>query len=168
MSGSITPQQLAQLLDRHAAALELYARQWTHAPEDCVQDAFVQLLRQPAVPDNAGAWLFRVVRNRALSTRRSDMRRTKHEQRAAVEQPGCFVSAAGPLDADEVARALEMLPGEQREIVVARIWGELTLQQVAEVVQLPRSTVHRRYHEALATLRKQLGDAWTIKNHTTA
>ncbi len=40
------PDLLGQLLDRHAAALELYARQWCEVPEDVVQDAFLKLAGQ--------------------------------------------------------------------------------------------------------------------------
>jgi len=35
------PTFLGRLIDRHAAALVLYARQWCAAPEDVVQDAFL-------------------------------------------------------------------------------------------------------------------------------
>jgi hypothetical protein len=35
------PDLLGNLLDQHAAALELFARQWCDVPEDVVQDAFL-------------------------------------------------------------------------------------------------------------------------------
>ena len=54
---------LGQLVDRHAAALELFARQWCDTPEDVVQEAFVKLAPQRTLPENPAAWLFRVVRN---------------------------------------------------------------------------------------------------------
>ena len=58
---------LGGLVDRYAAALELYARQWCHAPEDVVQEAFLKLVAQRPLPDQPAAWLFRVVRNGALN-----------------------------------------------------------------------------------------------------
>ena len=39
------PEQLGELVDRHAAALVLYARQWCACPEDVVQTAFLKLVR---------------------------------------------------------------------------------------------------------------------------
>ena len=69
MDQHLTAEMLQQLLDQHASALALFASQWTTAPEDCVQEAFVELLRQPCPPDCMAAWLFRVVRNRAISMR---------------------------------------------------------------------------------------------------
>ena len=63
---TIGPELLGRLFDEHAAALVLYARQWSDAPEDVVQEAFVQLARQRIVPDRVVPWLFRVVRNGAI------------------------------------------------------------------------------------------------------
>src|SRR5215211_4490526 len=60
--GQVTGELLAPLLDRHGGALELFARQRCDTPADVVQEAFVQLVHQPRVPDNVVAWLYRVVR----------------------------------------------------------------------------------------------------------
>ena len=62
---------IAEMLDRHGPALAFYARQWTSTADDCVQEALVELARQPATPDNPAAWLYRVVRNRALNAARA-------------------------------------------------------------------------------------------------
>src|SRR5947199_5633999 len=75
---------LAHLLDQHAAALELYARQWCDTPEDIVQEAFLKLAGQRQVPDNPAAWLFRVVRNRAIDAGYAARRRRHHESVAAA------------------------------------------------------------------------------------
>jgi DNA-directed RNA polymerase specialized sigma24 family protein len=58
---------LSRLLDEHGAALVLYAQQWSRSREDVVQDAFIQLMKQRPPPLNAGGWLYRVVRNGAIS-----------------------------------------------------------------------------------------------------
>src|SRR4051794_38732362 len=109
---------LGQLVDQHAAALELYARQWCGAPEDVVQDAFLKLVLQKKMPHNVVPWLFRVVRNQAISALRSTQRRHKHESRAAAQQPAClFAGEASALDGATAARALQDLPAEQREVI---------------------------------------------------
>src|SRR5688572_10314520 len=66
VSLSITPRQLGDLIDRLGPALVLYARQWTPTPEDVVQDAFLTLVAARRPPDDPAAWLFAVVRNRAM------------------------------------------------------------------------------------------------------
>jgi hypothetical protein len=67
VDNSVTPELLGCLLDEHGGALALYAVQWTDAADDCVQEALIELARQPAVPASPVGWLYRVVRNRAIS-----------------------------------------------------------------------------------------------------
>src|ERR1700733_6611353 len=142
---SVTPERLAQLLDSHAAALELFAAQWTHASADAVQEAFVELARQPTVPNNAVAWLYRVVRNRAASEARSAHRRKRHESAAAGRGAWFQARDENRLDPEEAAEALRSLPPELRQVLVARIWGELTFEQIAEIIGTSTSTAFRRY-----------------------
>ncbi len=70
MNGPIDAEQLGRLLDEHGAALALYASQWTDSADDCVQEALVELARQRQAPDHIVAWLYRVVKNRALNAAR--------------------------------------------------------------------------------------------------
>ena len=46
---------------------------------------------------------------------------------------------------------------EQREVIVARHWGGLSFEQIAEVVGCSASTAFRRYTAGVEDLRKQLG-----------
>ncbi len=149
---------LGRLLDDHAPALVLYARTWCDTPQDVVQDAFMQLVRQPEMPQCAAAWLYQVVRNRAISVSRSAQRRRKHEERSAAEAAAWFVPADDSrLDAQAAAEALSTLPLEQRETVVAKLWGGLSFDQIAALTQTSSSTAHRRYQAALTALRERLG-----------
>jgi len=68
---------LGRLFDQHAAALVLYARQWCATPEDVVQDALLKLVAQKKPTQCAVAWLYRVVRNGAISAARSSKRRLR-------------------------------------------------------------------------------------------
>ena len=77
------PDLLGNLLDQHAAALELYARQWCDAPEDVVQEAFLKLAGLGSLPSSPAAWLFRVVRNGAIDAGLAARRRRRHESAAA-------------------------------------------------------------------------------------
>src|SRR5437773_2340316 len=113
------PEQLGRLVDEHAAALILYARQWCAAPEDVVQEAFLKLVVQKRCPDRPLAWLFRVVRNAAISAGRSERRRHHHEAIAAAREPAWFTPVALPgLDTEAAAAALQTLPVQQREVIV--------------------------------------------------
>jgi RNA polymerase sigma-70 factor (ECF subfamily) len=152
------PELLGQLLDAHGAALALYARQWCSTPEDVVQEAFVQLARQPRLPDSVAAWLYRVVRNGAISAARSTRRRRQHEAAAAARATPWFTPAPdNALDAAVATQALEQLPIELRETIVARLWGGLSFEQIAELTGTSSSGAHRRYVAGLAELRERLG-----------
>ena len=160
VAGVITtmgPDLLGRLVDEHAAALVLYARQWCAAPEDVVQDAFLKLVGQTPAPAEPLPWLYKVVRNAALSAARSARRRQRHEAEAAARAPAWFVpTECAGLDAAAAAAALKTLPAEQREVIVARLWGGLTFEQIAEVTGTPASTAHRWYLAGLSALRERL------------
>src|SRR5262249_4554188 len=142
----------------HAAALVLYARQWACAPEDVVQEAFVRLAALARPPDNAAAWLFRAVRNGAISQARAESRRRRHEQAAAARAPAGVGPGQPPGRAGRpAAEALAALPGELREPVVAHLWGGRSFTEVGELMGTSASTAHRRYVEGLAVLRERLG-----------
>jgi RNA polymerase sigma-70 factor (ECF subfamily) len=153
----MAPSDVARLIDAHSAPLVLYARQWCDAPEDVVQEAFLKLVRQGRPPRDAVAWLYRVVRNGALDAVKMARRRQKRE--FAVARPvRWFVEAAVEgLDAETAVAALQRLPPEQREVIVARHWGNLSFEQIAEVAGCSASTAFRRYTAGVEDLRKQLG-----------
>jgi RNA polymerase sigma factor (sigma-70 family) len=157
MSIAPGPELLGRLLDRHGAALALYARQWCGSPEDVVQDAFVRLAAQTESPRDPVAWLFRVVRNGAISAGRSETRRRKHESQAAKVDVGWFESMNdSAIDPQTVSAAVGELKDDDREIVVLHLWGGLSFGQIAETLESSASTIHRRYHAALVELRNKL------------
>ena len=147
---------IASLLDEHAAALELFAAQWTDTPEDCVQEAILELTRQPTAPDNAIAWLFHVVRLRAISAHRSASRRRRHEGLAARLIRISTDHREAPFDAEELAIALDRLDDETREVVVARVWGGLGFAEIAGMMGLSTATAFRRFEAGLKMLRERL------------
>lgn len=151
------PAILGRLLDAHGPALTLFARQWTDTPEDVVQEAFLKLVKQRPMPEQTVAWLFRVVRNGAVSAARARKRRVHHETHAAGQASAWFAPNEGEgLDAEAATRALESLPVEDREIIVAHLWGGLSFEEVASLTGTSSSTAHRRYAAGLAALRERL------------
>jgi RNA polymerase sigma-70 factor (ECF subfamily) len=156
----IEPTLLGQLYRQHAPALRLYARQWGGSAEDLVQNAFVRLAEQTTLPEHVLPWLYCVVRNGALSAHRAATRRRRREQRAGTPE-AWFSATETQLDADEAARRLAELPLELREVIVARLWGGLTFEDIAVVVGCSLATAHRRYQTGLAQLRERLEGQWT-------
>lgn len=149
---------LGDLLDQQGAALALYAAQWlgagsSHA-DDCVQESLVALAAQSPRPANPRAWLFVKVKHLAMTAARSARRRTHHEQNAWRERLRGHGTQENLLQQRELMDALEQIEAGQREVIVLKIWGNLTFDEMAEVLGDSSSGVHRKYQAALAELRK--------------
>jgi RNA polymerase sigma-70 factor (ECF subfamily) len=147
--------------------LLLCARQWTRSAadaEDVVQEAFVRFWRhQRGMPGEPLALLVTSVRRAAFDLARRNGRRAAREGRAADgfdEQGGSFRS---PLEGDErriaIEGALQRIPAGQREVLVLKIWGELTFEQIATELGLSPNTAASRYRYAIAALRHELAVA---------
>jgi RNA polymerase sigma-70 factor (ECF subfamily) len=153
-------EQLAQRVMERAAGLTLYARQWLDdatSAEDVVQEALTSLLAQHPPPHDPVAWMFRAVRNGAIDQARSSVRRRRREQAVAESRREWFESPADTLiDARDAQAALADLPPASREIVVLRIWSDLSFAQVADVVGMSLSTVYDRYNAALRQMRTRM------------
>jgi RNA polymerase sigma factor (sigma-70 family) len=166
--GSVTPELLGRLLDEQGGALALYAAQWTDAADDCVQEALIELAAQRELPANPVAWLYRVVRNRAISQYRSSRRRERREELASRLRPTTTQHEEPTVDPLELAAALESLDEPLREAVIARTWGGLGFEQIAELASCSVSTAHRRYEAGLAALRERLELSCPTTNHIAA
>jgi len=154
---------LAVLLQELGPALVLYARTWAarDEAEDVVQRVFVRLLASKRSPLEPRSWLFRCVRNEAISWRRSLRRRLLRERKRARATESLFDFHPGEaIDLHDAQEALELLPAHQREIVVLRIWSGLTLAEIAAITSIPLSTAHDRYRSALAAMRARLEPSW--------
>jgi RNA polymerase sigma factor (sigma-70 family) len=155
----IDPAKMGSCFDAYAGRLVLYARQWLQrsAAEDIVQDVFIRLMSQSREPANVKSWLFSAVRNGAISEWRSESRRKIREQKVAGEGQDWFEAKPDDLlDANAAEEALAKLPAEQREVIVLRIWGQLTLSEISQIVEMPISSVHDCYRDALSALRHAL------------
>lgn len=157
----LSSSQIADLWNQHAAALQLLARARCRVAEDCVQEAFARLATEDPAPEDAVAWLARVVRNEAISQFRKDQRRRRREDVFAQER-GPWLQPADSLRddliaTDEIQQGLLRLDAESREIIIAHLWTGLSFRQIAEAFETSSSAVHRQYHAALSQLRDQLG-----------
>jgi RNA polymerase sigma-70 factor (ECF subfamily) len=142
-------------LVRFAAALTRHQ----HDAEDAVQTALVRLASQPHLLDGVAcpwAYLLRMVRNEALVIARRKQRcTTAGNLDDLVTQ--CRVDEAELEESQRaVWSALRMLPPEQAEVVVLKIWEELTFAQIGEILETSPNTVASRHQYAMAKLAKLL------------
>jgi RNA polymerase sigma-70 factor (ECF subfamily) len=148
--------EIRRLYEQHGAALLLYARSFVvdaATGEDLVHEVFLKLLSgETTAPDIPLAYLYRAVRNTALNTLRD---RSGHA--ASDDQITWFQHREGKQE-EELAlqSALGELAEDQRATVIMRIWGGMTLEEVADATAVPLSTVASRYRYALEKLRERL------------
>ena len=130
--------------------------------EDVVQGAFIRFWRkQPAAQPEHYPLLYAAVRTVALDLLRTNERRGRREEAFGAEEPTTdeplFAAALDQrAEAETLQHALAKLSREQREVVVLRIWGELTFAQIAETLGESINTVAARYRYALEALRRHL------------
>ena len=125
---------------------------------DLLQDALVEVWRRAGrdrPPDDA--LVFRTIRRRAIDLGRRNDRRERRELAA----PAWWTTPASvepALDA-ELELAVKALPAHLREVVLLKVWGELTFRQIAATLEVPPATAASRYRYALEHLRTLFQEA---------
>jgi RNA polymerase sigma-70 factor, ECF subfamily len=154
-------EQWKSWFQQHGARLLLCARQWTRSfgdAEDVLQEAFVRFWRhQRKVPGDPVALVLTSIRRAATDLARANQRRALRETAALEPQEPFFE----PNSSDDERRqaiedALRRLPPEQREVLVLKIWGERTFDEIGETLGVSPNTAASRYRYALASLRAGL------------
>jgi RNA polymerase sigma-70 factor (ECF subfamily) len=143
-----------------APGLLLFARQWVRSAadaEDVVQEAFVRFWRRNLSIKNR-ALLYAAVRSAALDLIRRDSRRARREVQVFGEADRTVQPQFEQLDDSqrELVAALDGLPHDQREVLVMKIWNELTFAEIGEALGISQNTAASRYRYALGNLRKTL------------
>ena len=119
--------------------------------EEVVQDAFIRLHAAWSRVDNPPAFLHRVVVNLAKNNlRRTGLERT-HAWRAEASQPEVLQP-----ELDEMWAALVELPAKYRVALVLRYYEDLSVDQIAEVMDVRAGTVKSLIHRGLARLEKKV------------
>ncbi len=156
---AISQNQLAQWYEAYGNELMLYARQWSpdQQAEDIIQDAFIKLLKQRRPPENIRAWLFCVVRNDSISNVRSMQQRQKADQKILKSEVAWFEPSSNDLiDANHAQNILQTLPSHLCDIVMLRIWGQMSLKEIAKIMDKSIPMIHKDYTKALEIIRKDL------------
>jgi RNA polymerase sigma-70 factor (ECF subfamily) len=155
-----------ELVRRHqGSSLQLAWKYLGDAPaaKDACQAAFLELYRSLPGYQPKGRfvfWLRRIVLNQCRMVARSAQVRTratdglKHEPVRAVEQPDQALIERERREAVEVA--LQTLSEKLREVAVLRYASGHSLEEVAEILELPVGTVKSRLFSAVAGLRAAL------------
>jgi RNA polymerase sigma-70 factor (ECF subfamily) len=131
---------------------------------DALQNAFIKCWRHQAeVPgvENLKAWIFRVALNAGRDIRETAWRRKRQglpedESTLASQQDGPDMIVEHDERLTRLREALQELRPEDQEVFLLRQNGELTYEQIAEMLSVPTGTVKTRMRLALARLREVL------------
>ncbi len=137
--------------------------------EDVAQEAFLRAHRSFASirdRERFRAWLVRTAFRLALDRMRGERRRTRREDRVALETPAHADSAeddAARLELrGRVAAAVSELPEKLRIVTVLAAIEEHDLASVARLLDLPEGTVKSRLHRARKLLAERL--RWLVSD----
>jgi RNA polymerase sigma-70 factor, ECF subfamily len=160
MENVATDEDWKDCFSQLAPGLLLFARQWTRSTadaEDVVQEAFVRFWRKQHGIGNR-ALLYSMVRSIALDFWRRDSRRARRESDIVAESERSVQPKFTIEDESQQAlvAAVELLPDEQREVLVMKVWNELTFAEIANVLGISQNTAASRYRYALGALKKNL------------
>ena len=148
---------------RHRDAVYRFAAWMLREPsaaEDVTQDTFLALLQEPgrynAQTGSLRTFLFAIARNVC----RNKLRKLRPEEDLEFDgqSPGSdSLSSLLAAESDEALRsAIALLPALQREVLFLFEFEELSLVDVATVLQVDPNAVKGRLHRARQRLRKDL------------
>ena len=153
-----------------APAVAGYLRvQGASEPDDLTSEVFVGVFRNlrsfAGDEERFRAWVFTIAHRRLLDERRRAARQPRqfplpHPSAGAPAVAGAAASAEQDafrrLGADRVRRVCDRLPPDQRDVLVLRLVGGLTIDEVATTVGKSPGAVKSLQHRAVASLRKIL------------
>lgn len=128
-----------------------------------MQETMVRMWRYQA--DHGGeppdlALAFSTIRFCGLNQKRTDSRRKKREESIIYLNDFEDVWLDPTMEDDEEAimlrEAVQHLAPKLRDVIVMKIWGGLTFQQISEALAIPANTSASRYRYALEQLSKEL------------
>jgi RNA polymerase sigma-70 factor (ECF subfamily) len=147
-------------VEQNAPRFLLFARQKARSEpdaQDLVQEAVLEAAKRQldGAPPPA-ALVFATIHRRAIDLARGQDRRLEREL-AVAEAAGTSWFDTTVEDREMkllVEGALKRLPEPFREVVMLKIWGDLTFAEVACVLGVPANTAASRYRYGLAEMRK--------------
>ncbi len=162
--------RFTEIVSRERARLGRFIRGQVRDPadaEDILQEVLLEFYSATDAIEQAGAWLFRVARNRIV-----DRARKKREEplpdagdaddgswlEANLPDPGAGPDAAYARSVllDSISVVLQALPPEQRDVFVAHEIEGVPFAELSARWQVPQNTLLSRKRSAVLALRERL------------
>ncbi len=164
---------ISRLIERHSRRVRDYIRMMVKdndVADDILQETFIKAVRvidEGRYTDNGKflSWIMRIAHNQVIDHFRSQKQnRQVNESNAGYNVLGTLRFAekniedrmvADQIEAD-IRSLVEMLPDEQREVVMMRYYSGLSFKEIAEQTNVSINTALGRMRYALINLRKMI------------
>lgn len=127
---------------------------------DVLQETWLRAFRQIrrlSQPASLRTWLYRMAHGLAIDRVRQDRSRRRVEQsKAETLDEAAEEPAFGPHDVAAVHRALDEIDVAHREVLVLQFLEDMSIAEIAAVLDCPPGTVKSRLHYAKRALRTAL------------
>ena len=161
------PEAFDALIARWHEPLWHFARRVTgsdDAADDVVQDVWMHIVRgMPKLrqPERLRSWMFGIAHRRLMDRFRHRYTTPDFADINIDDLPASVNDDELAGDIDRMLDALAELPVVEREVLALFYLQELTLQQIADALDVPQGTVKSRLFRARRLLRERLGAAHT-------
>ena len=164
---------ISQLIERHSRRVRDYIQMMVKdgdVADDIFQETFIKAVRvidEGRYTDNGRflSWILRIAHNRVIDHFRAQKQnRQLNEAEAGYDVLGTLRLAERTVEdeivceqiASDVRRMVELLPDEQREVVMMRYYSGLSFKEIAEQTGVSINTALGRMRYALINLRKMI------------
>jgi RNA polymerase sigma-70 factor (ECF subfamily) len=135
--------------------------------DDLVQDVFVLALRHACKFDgrsSVSTWLTRIAINACRSHHRTRLFRAafwkkRRDEAKEIESPDASISSERRESIQKVTHAMQRIGLAYREVIALHYLEDMTLDEIAALLGLTKSTVGVRLHRARKMLEELLGPA---------
>jgi RNA polymerase sigma-70 factor (ECF subfamily) len=159
------PRAFERIYRQMAGQVASYLR-WHRAsdPDGLTNDVFAQVHRKLATFDGDEhgfrSWLFTIAHHRMIDDRRRVNRQPRMQDDVGVDEAlgwgDVEEDAFAALADDHVRELVAVLSPDQRDVVLLRVVADLSVEDVARMLQKRAGAVKALQHRALATLRRHL------------
>lgn len=152
-----------ELITQQIPKLRRYARALLGDPvkaDDLVQETLLRALSRQHLwksGTDMRAWMFTILHNLHVNNQRRRFVRGEYQDSLEAQpEPESLPTQESSLELRDLARALQMLPEAQRQVVLLVGLEGLDYKNVASVLEIPVGTVMSRLHRGREALRRLL------------
>ena len=164
---------MSQLIERHSRRVRDYIRMMVKdndVADDIHQETFIKAVRvidEGRYTDSGKflSWVLRIAHNRVLDYFRAQKQSKQvNESEAGYNILGTMRFAEPTVEdemvsrqiEDDVRRLIELLPDEQRQVVMMRYYSKMSFQEIADQTDVSINTALGRMRYALINLRRMI------------